>query len=584
MSDKKNKHVTHLRAPDARRSSTGWTRRQFLSRVGEAGGAAAVYESMAALGLVAIPPAWSGPPTLQAGQGEGRSVLILGAGIGGLTTAFILSKYGYRCHILEATARAGGRNHTARRGTVITEESTEHGTTRQECIFDQGLYLNLGPGRLPYHHRRVLGYCRELGVGLEPYVMNTTGNLVQKAGSFGGTAQPYRRIANDTRGHIAELLAKAVSQGALDQDLNEGDRDKLLELLRKFGPLGATAGSPADSYAGSTRTGCALDSEYGPTPDVYHNCAVAPPANLGSLLDSEFWNFGFYGPVEYEWQPTLFEPVGGMDMIVAGFVRAVGDLVTYNAPVTEVRLMGDTVAVTYRQGAQEVTEVADYCVSNIPCPVLENIDNNFSDEFMAAIRGTEFHASCKVGWQTNTRFWEDDKYRIYGGISWTDDIIEQIWYPSTQYFTQKGTLTGAYIHDWADPDRQNATVFGRLSLADRLARARAGGAKLHDEFNDNSIVPIELGLSIAWQNIPYQLGAWPGWGDDTNDDRDYQRLLLPDGRFYVVGDQASTLPGWQEGAMMSAEHVVELIAGLKPHVVPEGTTAPNTRRVVQGHG
>ena len=149
MGNKLSKDVVRRPGSTAGRGSTGWTRRQFLTRVGETGGAAALYESMAALGLVAIPPAWSGPPTLRAGQGEGRSVLILGAGIGGLTTAYILSKYGYRCHILEATARAGGRNHSARRGTVITEESAEHGTTRQECMFDDGLYLNLGPGRLP---------------------------------------------------------------------------------------------------------------------------------------------------------------------------------------------------------------------------------------------------------------------------------------------------------------------------------------------------------------------------------------------------------------------------------------------------
>ena len=570
MSDKRNNDA-HRFGGNTGRDVTGWTRRWFLSRIGEVGGAAALYESMAALGMVAIPPAWSGPPILRPGQGESSSVLILGAGIGGLTTAHILTKYGYRCHILEATGRAGGRNHSARRGTVIREESAEHGTTQQECKFDDDLYLNLGPSRLPYHHRRVLGYCRELGVALEPFVMNTTSNMFHSSKAFDGVPQSYRRIANDTRGYIAELLAKAVNRGALDQDLNEGDRDKLLDLLRSFGPLGATAGSPPNSYPGSRRTGCVPDSVYGPTPDVYRKCAVPPPADLASLLGSEFWKYQFYGPVEGRYQPTLFEPVGGMGMIVDGFVRRVGNLITYNAPVTEVQLLDDTVAVTYLQGGQEVTEVADYCVSNIPCPVLEHIDNNFSDDFMTAIRDTEFDAGCKVGWQANTRFWEGDKYAIYGGISLTDHMIEQIWYPSTQYFTQKGTLTGAYLQDWEAPDRKNASVFGRMSLADRLTLARAGGAQLHDEFNDNSIVPIELGLSIAWQNVPYQLGAWPSGVDgDTNDDRDYQRLLLPDGRFYVVGDQASTLPGWQEGAIMSAEHVVELISGLKPHIVPDG--------------
>jgi monoamine oxidase len=49
-----------------------------------------------------------------------------------------------------------------------------------------------------------------------------------------------------------------------------------------------------------------------------------------------------------------------------------------------------------------------------------------------------------------------------------------------------------------------------------------------------------------------------------------------------VGDQVSTLPGWQEGAMMSAEHVVEQIGGIRPLTVPQIKRAPHTRRLVQG--
>ena len=62
----------------------------------------------------------------------------------------------------------------------------------------------------------------------------------------------------------------------------------------------------------------------------------------------------------------------------------------------------------------------------------------------------------------------------------------------------------------------------------------------------------------------------------------YARLLAPDRRFHLVGDQVSTLPGWQEGAMMSAEHVVEQIGGRRPRTVPEIRRAPNTRRLVMG--
>lgn len=570
----------------------GWTRRELLTRIGQVGGAAALYETMIALGLINKPDAWAGPPKLKEGQGVGKSVLILGAGIGGLTTAYVLSKYGYHCEILEASSRAGGRNLTARRGDVVIEKSKEHGTTYQHCNFDDGLYLNMGPGRLPYHHRRVLAYCQELGVALEPYIMNTTGNLFQTQNAFHKQPMVYRQVQNDARGYIAELLAKAIKQGALEEEVTGKDRERLLCLLKTFGPLGAKEESdpcrkcePEYDYQGSTRDGCAEDPDGRPTPNVYYNCEIPKKLSLDELLKSEFWEQSFYDPVEFEWQPTLFQPVGGMDMIVKGFLRKVDQLITYNAPVVDIELKDSCVDVKYRQGSRTVVRQADYCVSNIPCPILSKVRlKNFEKSMLDAIRRTTFDDSCKVGWQSNTRFWESD-YEIYGGISWTDDIIEQIWYPSNDYFGQKGTLTGAYIHNGPCPGKdEHAKEFGKLSLAKRLEVAREGGARLHPEFNNDSIIPNDKGMSIAWQNVPWQEGAWPGWGGDQHDDVDYERLLRPDGNFFVVGDQASTLPGWQEGAMMSAEHVVELIGGVKEPTPRKGLRAPNTFKILQGHG
>ncbi len=549
-----------------------WSRRKFLNKVGQAGGAAALYETMVALGLLNLPSKWHGIPKLERNQGDGKSVLILGAGIGGLTAAYILSQAGYRCQILEANHRAGGRNHTARRGSTVIEESDAHGSTLQECQFDDKLYLNLGPGRLPYHHRRVLGYCQELRVELEPYIMNTTGNLFQSTRDFEKPVV-YREIQNDTQGYIAEMLAKSVNKGALNEELNNSDKENLLSLLKQFGPL-----SDDYSYPGSTRDGCGTDPFGNPTPNVFYDCEVPKKTPLNQLLDSRFWQSSFYDPIEFEWQPTLFQPVGGMDMIVEGFLRKVGDQIIYNAPAVDIRLHEDRVHVKYLEGSNEKTITADYCISNIPCPILTDIPNNFSRTFSHAVASTKFSDSCKVGWQCNTRFWESSKYEIYGGISWTDDIIEQIWYPSNGYFGQKGTLTGAYIH------QENAAIFGNYSLVRRLHVAKEGGARIHEEFMDDSIVPTDLGLSIAWQHVPHLKGAWPSWSSSDAQNRNYRRLLLPDKRFYVVGDQASTLPGWQEGAMMSAEHVVELIAGIKPHFVPENIEAPNTIKVTQGHG
>lgn len=567
-------------------SLKGLSRREFLTRVGKAGGAAAVYESMVALGLMAMPTAWAGIPKLKSQEGTGKSVLILGAGIGGLTTAYILNQYGYRCRILEASHRAGGRNYTARRGDTVIEESQEHGRTTQRCQFDSGLYLNLGPGRLPYHHRRVLGYCQELGVALEPYIMNTTGNMFQSDKGFDGKPEIFRQIQTDTRGYIGELLSKAINKGALDDDLSAKDKNLLLGLLQKFSNLGAKQGSEASMYTGSTRAGCGPDPEGNPTPNTNYSCEVHKKGDLSALLQSEFWEQSFYDPFEYEWQSTMFQPVGGMDKIVEGFLRKVGHLITYNAPVVDIKNSDDGVSVSWMDGDKFITESADYCASNIPAPILNRIiknNNSFDKDFRKAVAGSGFSAACKVGWQCNTRFWEKQPVDIYGGISWTDDIIEQIWYPSYDYFSQKGTLTGAYIHD--NPGAKNATLFGNYSLQERLQKAREGGAKIHDEFNDESIVPTKTGLSIAWKYIVHQEGAWPHWGDHQEHDATYRALLLGDRRFYVVGDQTSTLPGWQEGAMMSAEHVIDLISGKKSREdIPQDIKAPDSLKITQGVG
>src|SRR5215213_2451278 len=573
------------------------TRRRFLERVGVAGGSVALYETMTALGLINLPAAWAGPPQLPAGSGTGKKVVILGAGIGGLTAAYELMRANYTVQIIELTERPGGRNHSARRGTILEEKTEDGQTFRQVCNFDEGLYLNLGPGRLPYHHRRVLHYCQTLGVGLEVYVMETMANLFQTNKAFGGKPQIRRQIANDVQGYISEMLAKAVNQKSLNQELDESDRNRLLCLLKSFGDLGenetcSTCGktkcqtcnkSCAEcircerqcetcfDYTGSTRDGCEIT--------VTQPCEPGEKLALKELLGSEFWEHRFYQSFEYEWQPTLFQPVGGMDKIVDGFVRKVGRFIQYNTEVLNIdtRANGVTIAVRDRKTGRQSNINADYCISNIPLPLLSKIKNNFADDFDKAVATCVYDPTCKLGWQANQRFWENDKNQIYGGISYTDDPITQMWYPSYDYFTKNGTLTGAYNYD------QDAIRFGNMKPADRIVEARKGAIKLHPEFADTRMVPSDKAISIAWQNIPNQGGGWASWTpDDEGHSKAYTRLLAPDRCFYVTGDQVSQLPGWQEGAMMSAQHVIEQIVRPRLRAVPSLRRAPNTRRLVQG--
>ena len=185
-----------------------------------------------------------------------------------------------------------------------------------------------------------------------------------------------------------------------------------------------------------------------------------------------------------------------------------------------------------------------------------------------------------MGWQANRRFWENDKYQIFGGICWTDHLIAQMWYPSNDHFSKKGTLMGAYIPgahkaNGLPPVGDPAQVFGRLSLADRLTTAREGGRQLHPEIGDERIVPTNRGVSIAWQNVPFQRGQAADWDpNDLKDQAAYARLVAPEGRFFVVGDQVSPLPGWQEGAIMSSLHVVAMVSDKRLRAVAADRRRP----------
>jgi len=81
------------------------------------------------------------------------------------------------------------------------------------------------------------------------------------------------------------------------------------------------------------------------------------------------------------------------------------------------------------QGKDRVERVPyDYCLSSIPFSVLNEIPmKGFSTAYQDAVRAVEYVPSCKVGWQANERSWEADGAEIYGGISWTDHLINQIW-------------------------------------------------------------------------------------------------------------------------------------------------------------
>ena len=511
------------------------TRRQLLARIGLAGGGAMMYQAMHSLGLAAE-SRFGGVPRLD-GDAKGASVLVLGAGLAGLTAAYELRKAGYRVQVLEYNARPGGRNWTLRGG----DRYTELGGFEQQCGFDEGMYLNPGPWRIPHHHKAVLSYCKQFGVALEPFVQVNFNALLHSREGFGGKPQRFRDIDADYKGHVAELLAKSTRQGALDAQVQREDQEILLESLRNWGALDKDFGY-VKGRESSERRGFA---KY-PGGGLSGKPQFSEPFTTQDILRSRLWTTLAAGN-NYEMQTAMFQPVGGMDQIGKAFARELGDAIRYNARVTRIDQDAHGVSVAYQDGAgAEQLAKADWCVCTIPLSILSRIPLAVGEKMAAAIGQVPYAASVKVGLQFKRRFWEEDE-AIYGGISYTDLPITLISYPSTGFQSAgKGVLLGAYV--WG----LEAFEFTSMTPQQRVAKAVEYGAQLHPQYPRE----FDNGIAVGWHRVPFTHGCFGVWSDAARAEH-YENLCRIDGRIALAGEHASYIPAWQEGAITSALDAIE---------------------------
>ena len=522
-----------------RYDSMGISRRDFLLRVGQAGGYSAAFLTMQSMGLFPAALAVAQPLlSVAPNTGKGVKVVILGGGISGLVAAYEMKALGYDCIVLEARSRPGGRNWTVRGGDTIafTDGST------QTCTFDPGNYQNVGPARLPSIHKTILGYCRKLSVELQVEVNTSRSSLLQNDAANGGKPMVQRQVINDTRGHVAELLAKCVRNGALDQDMTAKDRDRVLSFLRVYGLL-----DNAGKYRGSQ------DAGYAKTPGAGDDVGVlSQPIDMHTLLDANFWD-GILFEEQFDMQATMFQPVGGMDRIPYAFAKALGDTVQYNSPVTEIRKTAKGVRIGYTQAGQQKSIEADFCLCGMPLMLLKKIPTDFSAPFKKVIDECTYDGAYKIAWESR-RFWEQD-YNIYGGLEFLSTGCTPVWFPSANLFAQRGVVVSGYGFD-SPPE------FDRLSLEDKLAASRHSIERLHPGHGKELEKPIYVG----WSHIPWNEGSWIGsYGPGENARSQsvppgYETLIAPDGPIYFIGDHVSHILGWQEGAALSSLRAIQMVS------------------------
>jgi monoamine oxidase len=515
------------------------TRRSLLENIGRAGGLGAAYMAMETLGLAVPTPAGAENFALPRGSGGGRSVVILGAGIAGLVSAYELQRAGYRVTVLEARDRIGGRSWTIRGGTRIVQT----GRADQLATFDPGLYFNAGPARIPSTHRLILGYARRFGVQLEPFI-----NSNRNAGwDFGGKVQPERRMVEDMRGHLSELLAKAIDRKALDGVVSPDELHAVRQFLAPYANVGADG-----IYKPTGRSGYSVDG------GGYDQAPVPLPAlAAGDLAPSGAIVLPYLFEHLWDMQSTMLQPVGGMDRIAHAIYEQVKPTVRLNTPISAIRRVDDRVRIEHGSQSTE----ADFCMCTLPLPALGRVASDFSAAKKAAIVAAPAYLhSVKLAFQA-PRFWESDD-NIFGGLAWTDRLNENVMYPSGGIGNAKGVIVGAYCAGWTHQDTPDS--FQALSHEKRFQISRESIEALHPGRSHLLGKPV----TVAWGLTPYSEGVGAMWPDpDFGPEAGkrgtvYAELLKPEGPIVFAGEHLSYQPTWQEGAATSAHEALKVLAGI----------------------
>jgi monoamine oxidase len=467
----------------------------------------AFLKTLAAVGALPLTGFVPGP---KPGHGGGRRVVVLGAGLAGLASAYTLMRSGYDVTVLEAQDRPGGR--------VLTDRS-----------FRRGGHAEMGAVRIFETHEHTLKYVDEFGLELVLYDDGARAFHMQGRRFLPpapGRPWPLKGFADGEQPDPSARFGQYLGSG-------------FAALGDVFDPGWPGAFPSARELDRTTMTGHMR--AHGAS-DTWLDWFYAQNGRIGRVNAAA----GF--AVEAVSEGSLVRSIkGGNDRLPYAFANALGGRVKYGSPVQRIAQdrHGVTVGFSDRGGRHEIR--ADRCVCAIPFAPLRrvSIDCAFSHDKLAAIHKLRYMAAARCYFQTRTRFWERDPLGRLGGLNLvgTDTMAGRVWNTSSQQADPTLGLVHAYMFD---TEALEYTHHGhrRVKEMRRLFGRLLPG--IHGQIVDVA--------EKAWHEDPWAGGGW-GWVPPGDLHWMFPAMRRPEGRVHFAGEHTSLWIAWMNGALESAERV-----------------------------
>ena len=447
-------------------------------------------------------------------RGPAKRVIVIGAGLAGLSAAYELTRAGHDVTVLEARTRPGGR--------VLTLRDP----------FPDGLYAEAGATRIPNHHHFTLKYVELFGLTLDPFQPPDVPSVYYVRGKRirvtpGQQVEwPYDLTAEERALGLTGMRDKYVSSALSELGDVTDPNWPPPEVLAKYDQMNR---SEFWRGRGASSEAVALLS-------------------LGGIDDRlETWAALFmlrYRALEQKLK-QYYKIRGGTDLLPRAFASRLSEKIHYATPVVQIEHHARGVTARFLQAGSFHALTADYLICAIPFSVQKNIEVTpaFSVAKQRAIDELPYLSVSKIFLQAKRRFWVDKRE---SGFVTTDLPISQVWDMTYGQLGTRGVLQ-AFPLSLHSRRVTGMTESERISFGLDQVETIYPGMREH----------FEGGVTKCWDEDEWARGAFSYYKPGQ-----FSALLphvaRPEGRVHFAGEHTSVwIGGWMQGALESGNRVAQ---------------------------